>query len=104
MRTAALALAALIAAAPALADTASAIRAMKAGLYDVAANELLREAKQGDAEAQYQLGTMYLTGTWFPADRDEAMHWFAAAAIQGHAGALEKVEELGRDEQAATPK
>lgn len=92
-RTAVIACVAMLAA-PALADTASAVRAYDAGALDVAASEFLREAKGGDTEAQYRLGGMYADGVWFQADRAEAMRWIGEAAIKGHQGALKRLEEL----------
>lgn len=87
---------AMLAAAPALADTASAIRAYDAGALDIAAGEFLREAKGGDSEAQYRLGVMYADGIWFQPNRTEAMHWIGQAAINGHQRALHKLEELNK--------
>jgi TPR repeat protein len=85
---------AMLAVAPALADTASAIRAYDAGVLDVAASEFLREAKNGDTEAQYRLGLMYADGVWFQANRSEAMRWIGQAAIGGHPAALKTIEDL----------
>jgi TPR repeat protein len=81
---------------PALADTASAIRAYDAGAFDIAASEFLREAKGGDSEAQYRLGVMYADGIWFQSNRTKAMHWIGQAAINGHQRALLKLEELSK--------
>jgi TPR repeat protein len=44
-------------------------------------------ADQGDALAQYNLGTMYYTGRGVPEDDAEAVRWYRLAADQGHAGA-----------------
>ena len=47
----------------------------------------LKAAEQGDAEAQYDLGRMYLTGIGVPGDKAEAVKWTRKAAEQGHARA-----------------
>jgi len=44
----------------------------------------LELAKQGDAEAQYNLATVYDAGFGVPADSDEAIRWFKEAADQDH--------------------
>lgn len=43
------------------------------------------QAKRGDVDAQFQLGTMFLTGQGVPEDHSEAMKWFIKAAQQGDA-------------------
>ena len=47
--------------------------------------ETLRQAEQGDAEAQFSLGVMYANGRSVPQDYQEAMKWFRMAAGQGEA-------------------
>lgn len=42
-----------------------------------------QQAAAGDAEAQYSLGTMYLTGTGTGIDLKQAEHWLKLAAAQG---------------------
>ncbi len=44
-------------------------------------------AERGYADAQFQLGKMYDSGTGVSKDRDEAAKWFLKAAEQGHAHA-----------------
>ena len=44
-------------------------------------------ADQGDADAQYNLGTMYRDGEGVPRDYAEALKWFRKAAVQGDARA-----------------
>ena len=44
-------------------------------------------ADQGDADAQYNLGTMYRDGEGVPRDYAEALKWFRRAADQEHARA-----------------
>jgi len=95
---------ALLVSGTALADPASGIRAYDAGLYDVAATEFAREAKAGDAEAQFRLGAMYADGVWLKKDRGQAMHWLGQAAIQGHQGAVKKLEAISAAENAKAAK
>lgn len=80
----------------ALADPDSGIRAYNAGLYDLAAQEFQREAKAGDAEAQFRLGTMYADGVWLSKSREHAVEWLEKAAAQGHGGALERLKAIKR--------
>ena len=47
--------------------------------------ELRASAEQGDADAQYNLGIMYVTGRGVPQDDAEAVRWYLLAADQGHA-------------------
>ena len=49
--------------------------------------ELMPSAEQGNAEAQFRIGFMYLYGLGVPADHDEADTWIRRAAEQGHAEA-----------------
>lgn len=49
--------------------------------------ETLREAQNGDAEAQYNLGLMYYNGYGVRQDKSEAVNWYRKAAEQGHASA-----------------
>ena len=56
--------------------------------YDkLSAEELLPLAEQGDAEARYNLGTMYNQGKGVPKDNQLAVKWFRKAAEQGDAKA-----------------
>ncbi len=43
---------------------------------------LIRSAEDGDADAQYQLGLIYLYGNDQPKDASKAFHWFSKAAEQ----------------------
>lgn len=49
--------------------------------------QLRQSAKQGDASAQYNLGSMYANGEGIPKDDREAAKWLHLAAEQGHAQA-----------------
>jgi TPR repeat protein len=48
---------------------------------------LRARAKQGDADVQYRLGTMYRNGFGVPQNDAEAIKWFRMAAEQGVAAA-----------------
>lgn len=49
--------------------------------------ELREYAEQGDIEAQFDLGVMYVEGRDVPQDYQEALRWFRRAAEQGAEGA-----------------
>ena len=50
--------------------------------------EAIRQAaEKGDAEAQFNLATMYTNGEGVTKDDAEAVRWFRRAAEQGHAAA-----------------
>ena len=53
---------------------------------DESLRQLRREAAQGDAKAQFVLGTMYRLGEGIPKDAGRAVRWYRQAAEQGHAG------------------
>ena len=42
-------------------------------------------ANQGDAKAQYSLGSIYDEGDGVPEDNTKAIMWYTKAANQGHA-------------------
>ena len=46
--------------------------------------ELKKNAEQGDADAQYNLGNAYLNGNGVEKDLEEAAKWFKKAADRGH--------------------
>ena len=49
--------------------------------------EIISKAEQGEADAQYHLGSMYYRGEGVPHDDKQAIHWYTKAAEQGHVGA-----------------
>lgn len=52
------------------------------------------KAAQGDFDAQYLLGLMYLSGRYVEQDQDTGMGWITAAAQQGHAKAQQTIADL----------
>jgi TPR repeat protein len=75
-------------------DSAAAATAPVAGTeafaqrdWPKAYTELMPAAEQGNADAQFRIGFMYLYGLGVPADHDEADTWIRRAAEQGHAEA-----------------
>ena len=61
--------------------------AYKRGDYGTAFNFFIPLAEQGDAEAQYKLGTMYANGLFVPKNDAVAIEWYRKAAEQGIPGA-----------------
>jgi len=58
------------------------VDAYNAGDYATALQEWRPLAEQGDADAQFILGGMYLNGRGVPQDYDEAVKWFRLATKQ----------------------
>ena len=50
--------------------------------------EIRRQAEQGDVDAQFNLGFMYVEGQGVLQDDAEAARWLRLAAEQGHAAGL----------------
>ena len=61
--------------------------ALRRGDYETALREFRSLAKQGHAEAQFILGTMYEYGDGVRKDNAEAVKWYRMAANHGHAAA-----------------
>jgi TPR repeat protein len=78
---------------PALADLASAERAYKAGLHDIAAREFLTHAAKGDAQAQFRLGEMLENGQGVDKNLQDAARWYERSAKQGHKGAADRLRD-----------
>lgn len=55
--------------------------------YANAASCFLKAAQQGDAEAQFSLGNMFVEGQGIPRDEQQAASWFRKAAEQGFVAA-----------------
>ncbi len=71
--------------APAGAGWDEAVAALQRGDYATYIRELRPLAEQGDALAQYNLGSMYGRGEGVPQDYAEAVVWYRKAAEQGYA-------------------
>lgn len=78
------------------------------GDYPAAIAELEPLAEQGNARAQYFIGTLYHYGYGMPRDPSKAAEWFQRAAVQGHTQsqyllglAYQKGEGVARDAVAA---
>ena len=84
MVTGSLAVAALVAAAPAAADVKAGVDAWGRGDRPRAVAEWRPLAVQGDADAQFNLGQAYKLGRGVPTDPAQALAWFKRAADQGH--------------------
>ena len=74
----------LIAALPAMADFQAGLDAYQKGDYVGAAKEWRPLAEQGSAEAQYNMGLLYLDGHGVPQSTAEAANWFRRAAEQDY--------------------
>jgi len=59
--------------------------------------ECLQLAGQGDAEAQLNLGTMYIRGRGVPQDFSEAYAWFNISATQGNVSAINKRDIVAKE-------
>lgn len=53
--------------------------------------ETLQKARQGDSEAQYNVGAMYQNGRGVTASRDKAIEWYGMAAEQGNSKAVSRL-------------
>ena len=76
--------AAIGAATPALADVKAGVDAWSAGRYADAVREWVEPAREGDADAQFNLAQAYRLGRGVAADPEQAEALYAAAAAQGH--------------------
>ena len=56
--------------------------------YSRAYNIFITNAREGDADAEYNLGLMYARGQGVPKDYDAALSWFQKAHEKGHKGAM----------------
>ncbi len=68
-------------------DFQDGVDAFKRKDYKTAYKLFLPLAEQGDADAQYMLGFMYLRGDGVPQDYQEAVKWYRLSAEQGVRGA-----------------
>ena len=65
-------------------DTDSVVKALEQGNHARAFELVMPLANQGDAHAQYLLGTMYMGGLGVPRDWQQAADWFRRATSQEH--------------------
>ena len=77
----------LMLAAPAWAGYDEGLAAFKHGDYATALREFRLAARQGNASAQFFLGSMYYSGRGVPQDYAESAKWYRKAAEQGYANA-----------------
>jgi TPR repeat protein len=69
---------------PAFADFATGLTAYQKGDYTTAAKEWRTLAEQGDAQAQFNLGLLYVDGHGVPLDYGQAVTWFTRSAEQDY--------------------
>ena len=81
------ALIALMAAPLEASDVSDAINAMRAGNFAEAYCVLKPYAESGDAEAQYNIGWMYLNGYGLMMNDSKALEWWQRASDQGYTDA-----------------
>jgi TPR repeat protein len=68
-------------------DAQNALRYLSKKRQQIALERERQLAKQGNADAQYNLGVMYNEGQGVPEDDNAAFKWYTLAAEQGNAGA-----------------
>ena len=88
------ALALLLVANPVRAGFADAVAAYDGGDYTTAMVESLAAARQGDADAQYLVGFLYMRGEGVRRDLGRAYQWFTLAARQGDRFAADELEGI----------
>jgi TPR repeat protein len=89
----------------AAADFDSADAAYERGDYKTAFVEFKALADQGNADAQYMLGNMYVLGNGVPQDSSEAKMWYQRADEQGHPSAwlvLHRYDKQSKEPDAST--
>lgn len=72
---------------------------MAAELWTDIYHERLKEAQQGSADAQFDVGAMYENGRGVSADRAQAMQWYRKAADQGHSRAAHALVRMQDNER-----
>lgn len=66
-------------------DYEAGLRLLDQGQYMDALKSFGRSAKNGNTDAQYQIGIMFLEGEGMKANPEDAAYWFRKAAQNGHA-------------------
>lgn len=77
-----------------LADINEGERALRSGDYSTALQAFRPLAEEGDATAQYNLGTMYVHGHGTKQDYEQGQLWLRRAAEQGHERARGELAKL----------
>jgi len=67
--------------------TAKTTEQLRISMSNEQISDLKRKAKQGSADAQYNLGVLYANGHGVPQGYGTARQWYEKAAAQGHASA-----------------
>jgi TPR repeat protein len=67
-------------------------------------SSLRKQAKEGNAESQYELAKDYYTGTGVSKDSKQGLEWLRKAAAQGHPGAEFALSVLYRKGELNDPK
>ncbi|NOU01753.1 MAG: sel1 repeat family protein [Gallionella sp.] len=67
------------------------VEAYQAGNFTLAAEKFRTLAEQGDASAQFNLGSLYRQGEGVAQDDKQAALWWAKAADQGHTDAMDNL-------------
>ena len=85
----------LLANAPIMAaDMARGLAAAKSGNFDIAAQEWMPLAEQGDPSAQYNIAQLYRLGRGVPKNFTKASQWYEKAALQWHSAARHNLAVL----------
>ena len=80
-------------------EYAKGIEAFAEGDFLAAADLWLTDAYLGVANAQFNVGVLYIEGKGLAKDRDEGVFWFTKAARQGHVEAQYNLGHLLLEEQ-----
>ena len=71
-------------------------------MWEQLLKEQLEEARNGDSDAQYNVGIKYLKGQGVKQDPVQARRWLQQADDAGHEGAKDKLERLENQQKAFT--
>lgn len=75
------------------------VMASASEMWEELFSENLDDAEDGDVDARYEVGVMYLKGQGVQSDRAKAVMWLRRAADDGHEGAARKLQRM--EEQQA---
>ena len=76
------------------ADMAKGMAAAKKGNFDIALQEWMPLAEQGNPSAQYNMGQLYRLGRGVHKDFTKASQWYEKAALQWHSAARHNLAVL----------